>query len=111
LTWRELRAGKEYHWLKQAKAADTSVPDRIAALERAFEVEPTNFETAYAIGEAYRVQSWEGGVDYEQQAEKAMEWFDRAMKLNPYDGYAFMRYGMCLDWLGRANESEPYYDK
>ena len=79
--------------------------------EKAFEIEPMNFETAYAIGEAYRTQSKEGGDDYRELADKALFWFGRALKLNPWDGYSFLRYGMCLDWLERTTESPPYFDK
>jgi tetratricopeptide (TPR) repeat protein len=27
------------------------------------------------------------------------------MKLDRYDGYNYLRYGMCLDWLGEQNKS------
>ena len=40
-----------------------------------------------------------------------MEWFSRGMKLNPYDGYNYLSYGMCLDWLERHDEAEPYYNR
>jgi tetratricopeptide (TPR) repeat protein len=33
------------------------------------------------------------------------------MQLNPYDAYPPLRYGMCLDWLGRHEEAQPYYDR
>jgi Flp pilus assembly protein TadD len=33
------------------------------------------------------------------------------MKLNPWDGYGYLRYGWCLDWLGRTAESAPYFDR
>lgn len=95
---------------KAAKEPEYS-PARIAALEKAFAEEPMNSRTAYEIGESYRIQSWEGNSDYKQLAQKAMEWFDRAMKLNPCDGYAWMRYGMCLDWLGRQQQAEKYFER
>ena len=31
------------------------------------------------------------------------------MKLNPYDGYNYLRYGMCLDWLDRHDEAEAVF--
>jgi len=40
-----------------------------------------------------------------------MEWFQRAMRLNPYDSYSYLRYGMCLDWLGKHEDAEPYYQQ
>jgi tetratricopeptide (TPR) repeat protein len=80
-------------------------------LEKAFAIEPNNFETAYAIGEAYRSKSWEAASDYVEMADRASQWFERSTKLNPYDGYSYMRHGMCLDWVDRSKESEPYFDK
>jgi tetratricopeptide (TPR) repeat protein len=80
-------------------------------LERAFAAEPRNFQTAYDIGECYRVQSWEGGDNYAELARLAMTWFERGMKLNSYDTCSTLRYAMCLDWLGRMEESLPYYNR
>ena len=68
-----------------------------------------NFETVYNIGEAYRLQSLEGGEDYTELAAQAMSWFERGMKLNRWDGYNFLRYGWCLDWVGRQTNSGPYF--
>jgi Flp pilus assembly protein TadD len=33
------------------------------------------------------------------------------MKLNRYDGYTYLRYGMCLDWLGQTDKARPYFDR
>ncbi|MDB6067961.1 MAG: O-antigen polymerase [Pedosphaera sp.] len=109
------RSGNEYVWL-QVRAAKTPNPSfaRIEALEKAFEFEPKNFETAYAIAESYRTKSWAGGDEYVDLAKKAMSWYQRGMKLDPYDGYNWLRYGMCLDWIntaedGSQEDSMPYY--
>ena len=40
-----------------------------------------------------------------------MGWFSRGMKLNPYDGYNYLSYGMCLDWLERHDEAESYFNR
>jgi tetratricopeptide (TPR) repeat protein len=40
-----------------------------------------------------------------------MEWFQKAIDLNPYDPYGQMRLGMCLDWVGRHADAEPYFTK
>lgn len=106
--WRSVH---EYAWLQRASHAPPFSKAQAAALEKAFATDPMNEETAYAIGEAYRVQSWEGGPDYRDLANRAMKWFDRCMKLNPYDGYGYMRYGMCLDWLDQHEEAGPYFKK
>ena len=86
-------------------------PERAAALEKAFTAEPQNFETAHAIGECYRTQSFVGGQDYEALAKTAMEWFSRGMKLNPHDSYNYLSYGLCLDWLERHDEAGSYFNR
>jgi len=114
LGWQSLHLAHEKFWLARAYVVglrSSYSPAQAALLETAFTIEPRNFETAFAIGEAYRVQSKEGGENYQELAAKAMQWFERAMKLNPWDGYNFLRYGMCLDWVNRSAESGPYYDR
>jgi len=103
--------GREEHWQARADNSDLPLLDRAALLEKAFAAEPKNFETAYDIGEFYRIQSFQGDNDYESQAQTAMDWYSRSMKLDPFDGYNYMRYGMCLDWLDRHDEAEPYFSK
>ena len=78
-----------------------------------------NAQTAYAIGEIFRRQSQEGGqhyegqegVNYRQLAGHAMEWFDKSIKLNPWDSRPCAGYGWCLDWLDRQAESAPYFSR
>ncbi len=107
-TWRDTW---EYVWLDRAERAPTFSPAQIGLLEKAFAVEPMNSETAYAIGEAYRVQSKEGDENYRELAEKAMTWFERSQRLNRWDGYGYLRYGLCLDWVGKPDEAAPYFAK
>jgi tetratricopeptide (TPR) repeat protein len=101
---------REHHWLNKANAA-VSYEDRIEQLKRAFAVEPTNFQTAYSIGETYRLASWEGGPAYKELAVSAIEWLDRAAQLNPFDAFPRMRKAMCLDWLKRHAEAEAEIQK
>lgn len=103
--------GREVYWQARANNSDLPLADRAALLEKAFDAEPKNFETAYDIGEFYRIQSFQGDTDYESQAHTAMDWYLRSKDLDPFDGYDYMRYGMCLDWLGRHDEAEPYFSK
>lgn len=111
LSWEGWRHSRESFWLERAEQLPNFSPARAAAWEKAFAVEPGNFETAHNIGEAYRVQSFDGGQDYEALAKIAMEWYARAMKLNPHDGYNFLRTGMCLDWLERHDEAELKFNQ
>ena len=110
LSWQGARRAAEHVWLKRAVHSTDQASARLA-LEKAFAIEPTNFETAYACGEVLRTESWEGNSDYARLASAAMEWFDRSMKLNRYDGYTYLRYGMCLDWLGQTDKARPYFDR
>jgi len=103
------RRGNEWVCLAHAQSSSLTVLERASLLEKAFTVEPENFETAYNIGEAYRTQSWEGGPGYQQQAETAIRWYAHARQLDPYDGYNDLRTGMCLDWLDRRTETGPFY--
>jgi Flp pilus assembly protein TadD len=86
-------------------------PERAAALEKAFACEPKNSATAYDIGECYRMQSLDGGGNDVALAQQALTWYAAAAKSDPFDGYSFLRTGMCLDWLGRHTEAEIFYNQ
>jgi O-antigen ligase len=110
LTGQEWRRGHEAAWLSRAaQFPDYFSPERTAALKEAFAAEPMNFETACNIGEMYRAESFNGGQNNEADAKEAMKWFERSRNLDRYDSYSYLRYGMCLDWLGRHNEAEKYF--
>jgi O-antigen ligase len=102
---------QEEAWLRRARSLPELSPERVAALQEAFAVEPGNAETANLVGEQYRLQSWQGGDDDLGQAEQAMSWFQRAMSLNPYNPLNHLGIAACLDWLGRYEAAEPWYAK
>jgi O-antigen ligase len=109
----------EQGWLEQAGGAPNFSPQQVDFLRRAFAAEPMDAETACQAGEALRRQSQEGGEYYEgaegqnyrKLAEQAMEWFERSMKLDRWNGKSYLGYGWCLDWLGRTGEAGPYFAK
>lgn len=105
------RRAQEYVWLDQAGRQSPFSPAQAKAYEKVFAAEPMNFEAAYGAGEAWRTQSFEGGDNYRELATNAMTWFEHAMRLNRHHPLAPLRYGMCLDWLGRHTEAEPYYHR
>ena len=113
------RQASEFVLLQRAVRAPNFSVARREILMRAFAVEPMNAHTAYDIGETFRRQSQEGGQHYERQeginyrqlAERAMEWFDKSSKLNPWDSRPCAGYGWCLDWLDRQAESGPYFSR
>ncbi|HUB86681.1 MAG TPA: O-antigen ligase family protein [Verrucomicrobiae bacterium] len=113
LGWQDWRRKNENFWLMRADALNTLQPDylpaRAAMLEKAFAAEPENFETAYDIGECYRKESFIGGQDNETLANTAMQWYQRGWQLDRYEGYDYLGYGMCLDWLSQAGESQKYF--
>jgi O-antigen ligase len=111
LTVQEIRHARETIWLLRAQKLPPFSPERSAALEKAFAAEPKNFNTASDIGECYRTQSFYGGENSDALAQTALDWFARGMKLNPFDGYNYLRYGMCLDWLNRNDEAAPFFDR
>jgi tetratricopeptide (TPR) repeat protein len=110
LGWQGLRSGREYAWLRRAgQAPDYSSAN--VALEKAFAIEPTNFQTAYKNAETLRKWSWEQGAD-EAIATKALDWYRRGIKLNPYEAYNFLGCGMVLDWpLERKEEAQSCFDR
>jgi tetratricopeptide (TPR) repeat protein len=103
---------QEIHWLNLAQSdPDPFSPQYIAALKSANAVENRNFGTTYELGESYRLQSFQGGNDYEAQAKTALEWYEQGWKLNPYDGYNHLGAGMCLDWLEKHDAAEGEFRK
>ena len=83
--------------------------EQVVLLEKAFAIEPANFETSYTLGEIYLQRSLDAGIGFEAEAERATNWFGRAAAVNPYLGYAWLGHGMALDWMGRTNESLAYF--
>ncbi len=96
--------------LTQADAAPTASA-QLAFLFRAHALEPANADTCFDIGEVQRVTAWERTDSYREMAESAMEWFDRAATLNPYDSYPRLRYGMCLDLLGERQLATRHFHR
>lgn len=111
LVWQGVRRWNEERLLAAAARAQDAPAEAVAALERAFDAEPQNPDTAYRLGEAYRLQSWQGERNYAQLAERAIRWYDRAMTLQPWDPYSRMGKGMCLDWIGRHDDAKPWFHR
>lgn len=106
-----IRQTREHIWLQRADRETKSAEHQREFLEKAFAVEPMNFETAYQIGEVFRARSWTGTRGYEAAAQEAMKWFQRSIDLNPYAPLTQLRYGMCLDWLDKTNEATRYFER
>ena len=100
---------REVILLRQAEALPDGAPEKLALLEKAFALQPKNFETAFALGEQLRGLAWTGGDDTKLRAEQAIVWFQRSLALNKWDVTSRTRMGMCLDWLERHSEAAPYF--
>ena len=128
--WQSLRTAREQYWILQSEISSDLIglylhenlpswlvkPEVLAHslhdLKQAFAIESNNYQTAYLIGEAYRLDSMEnGGTNYVAQARKAMEFFNRSNELNRYYPFNYLRYGMCLDWIGQHDEAESWFKK
>jgi O-antigen ligase len=110
------RSGGEFRYLEQAKSMPNFSHAQIEKLKQASKIEPMNFETTYDIAECYRTKSWVGSAESVELARQAMEWYRRGMTLNPHDGYNWLGYGMCLDWIGLPENgpqevSAPYFQR
>jgi len=105
------RSAHESVWLMRADRNKPNSPAQIAALQKAFAVEPKNFETARALGEAFRLKSWPYNDGYKDDAQEAMKWFKRALDLNPYDDSSCLHYGMCLDHLDQHDQAFAWFDR
>jgi O-antigen ligase len=75
---------------------------QLEVLRQAHAVEPNNFATIYRIGESLRT---------DERYREALGWFALGMKLNPWDCYNYLRYGMCLDRLDRQAEGDRYFKR
>jgi tetratricopeptide (TPR) repeat protein len=103
------RRGEEAFWRAQAERLPDYSPGHLEALKKTLACEPQNFQTACDLGEYYRTQSLDGGTNYVELAHMALNFYAQASRLNPHDPYSRLRSGMCLDWLGRHAEAEPFY--
>ena len=104
------RRGSETLWVARAETLPYFSSERAAALQTALACEPQNFQTAYNIGECFRTQSLDGGTNYVELAQSALNFYAQGIRLNPHDAYSPLRSGMCLDWLGRHTDAEKFYD-
>jgi O-antigen ligase len=106
----EIHKGRETFWLRRAKTETISGEQAVVYLKKAHEIDPTDAQTDYILGEDLRLVSREGNTGYEDKAKEAIQCFSRGMELNRVDARFPLRIGMCLDWIGRKQEATPYFD-
>ncbi len=103
------REAKFQHQYKKAWAGRGDFDQRISGLSLAHEIEHGSHKVCYEIGEFYRRRSFEGLDGYEADARESIKWMSKAYALNPLQPHYAIAIGMCLDWLGEHDESEPYF--
>ena len=103
------RLRETYFWNRALRAQ--TFFGKVSLLKSGLAAEPGNFETAAELAETLRLGSWQGLANYKELAEEAMKYFQIAMRLNPFDPYNYMRYGMCLHWIGEGDKAAPYFQK
>ncbi len=103
------RRGNETLWTLRAELQSAYSAEQTAMLQKALAYEPNNYLTDYNIAENFRLQSLDGGTNYDELAQTALNYYAQGLRVNPDDAYCQLRSGMCLDWLGRHEESEKYY--
>jgi tetratricopeptide (TPR) repeat protein len=111
LSHQTLRRTRETISLVKAESSVNCSDEQIKAYETAFAIEDKNPDTAYSLGECFRLRSWQGFNDYKELAQKAIQWYSIGSRLNPWDPYNFLRSAMCLDWLKDYSAAEPLYQK
>jgi len=104
------RGARECAWLLRGNRELTYSKEQVAAFEKAFQIDPQNFDTAWRIGESLRVEAFLGNDGYEKRAHEAMGWFARGMKLNSHDHLNRISFALCLDYLDRRDEATGYFE-
>lgn len=107
-SWMDRREGCE---LNVAEHYENSLETRIAAYRRALECEPHNPRTLAYLGNALRRLGIDELPSNTQPTEEALVVLQKAMVEDPYYSRNPMWYGICLDSLGKTNESLPWYEK
>ena len=96
---------------RRAPARQAAFADEIASLKKAYEADPSNEAAPYRLGEAYWSLAQQGDKGYQRDTLEAMQWYSRAILNNPLSYQAWLKYGVCLDWLDRHKEASFYFDK
>ena len=111
LSWQGWRRSQETRWLARAEGQSPSSVERAACLEQAIAAEPKNFQTYYDLAEIWRVNCFIESENYQQLADQALQRYQQSRELNPHFTYNYLRTGMCLDWLGRHAEAQPFFSQ
>ncbi len=107
--WDLGRRGRESLHLNRAARAKAVSDAQLNELKAAWAIEPHNASIAGLIGEWYRRRSFDGLPGYQEAARQAVDWFDAAARVDPYNPVYRFNAGVCLDWLGDHARADPYF--
>ncbi len=88
-----------------------SFEDRVAILQRAYEIDPNNSAVTLEMGEQLRKYGWNLDQDGERHVRDAMSWFEKGIALNRWNPYNYMNLGMCFHWLKQPDKATDYFEK
>jgi O-antigen ligase len=107
--WYCLKAGREHQVLEEAERF-RSTPERyLKSMEKAFQIEPKNPTTVYALGEMYRLMSWEMAVAPAHLEKQAEELFTLGKRLNALSPWWDLRLAMIANSRHNFEEAERHF--
>ncbi len=109
LAWQGVILGSQHLALSRASRPDATFEEKVAGLEKAARIVPSNPAAPYALAELHRTKSWENPPDWREKAETAIRWFEISARLAPYNPTIQAQWGRTLDWLERPDEADRHY--
>lgn len=106
-----VRGFREGLHLNRAASASKITPELMSHLRAAAALVPDNPRTAFEIGENLRRLSFAGETGWEASGREAIEWLDKAHKLNPRDPMVHVSAGLTWHWLGDSAKASRAFEK
>jgi len=105
-----LRKGTETYWQARADAEAASPERCLASATKAAEAEPMDWEADRLLADYLWKLSANDEPDSLERLKQALTWYTKAKQLNPFDAYAPLGCGMCLDRLDKTEEATEYFE-
>ena len=94
----------------ESNIASLPASEEMRLLHEMHALDPMNADTTYRIGEIWRVLAWsDEGHAYHSQAVEGQKWFEKTLRLNPWNADAHLRLGICRDIQREYDSSLPHY--
>jgi tetratricopeptide (TPR) repeat protein len=102
---------QESYWKgKGEDSQELSDPERLEVLEKAFAVEPRNYQTAYEMGEIY-CNLWDMEENDTNNVQKAINAYEQSIALNRYFPFSYVNLASIHDLLLDHDKAMPLYEK